>query len=272
MRSIFLFSFSHRAFGKLAFLTLRDDFGTIQLYSEKVRFLSDQFDELKNLVDIGDILGANGSIKRTEKGEISVYVNSFAILTKSLLPLPDKYHGLTHVDKRYQQRYIDMISNPEVADVFRKRAKSYARQSFGFLEVETPVLQGAAGGAEARPFVTYHNLLGRDLYLRIATELHLKRMLLGGGYLFGLPLGFVADSIGATIGATAAFILGRTQTSVAASNNDGSTTVDQVEVLQKVLGQRRGHEQGVDCKLKGLGSSSTQRTHFNKSQAPPQRS
>ncbi|XP_062118926.1 lysine--tRNA ligase, chloroplastic/mitochondrial-like [Humulus lupulus] len=117
-----------------------------QLYCEKARFLSDQFDEFKNLVDIGDILGASGSIKRTEKGELSVYVNSFAILTKSLPPLPDKYHGLTHVDKRYRQQYIDMISNPEVDDVFRKRAKIVSElrktvESFGFLEVETPVLQ-----------------------------------------------------------------------------------------------------------------------------------
>ncbi|XP_062100087.1 lysine--tRNA ligase, chloroplastic/mitochondrial-like [Humulus lupulus] len=192
MRSIFLCSFSRRAFGKLAFLTLRDDFGTIQLYCEKARFLSDQFDELKNLVDIGDILGAR---------ELSVYVNSFAILTKSLLPLPDKYHGLTHVDKRYRQRYIDMISNPEVADVFRKRAKIVSElrktvESFGFLEVENSsstgivfTFSGATGGAKARPFVTYHNSLGRDLYLRIATELHLKRMLLydvQGQYPFAL--------------------------------------------------------------------------------------
>ncbi|OVA01616.1 Lysine-tRNA ligase [Macleaya cordata] len=176
---------ARRAFGKLAFFTLRDDSGTIQLYCEKERLLHDQFDQLKTLVDIGDILGASGSIKRTEKGELSVYVNLFAILTKSLLPLPDKYHGLTDVDKRYRQRYVDMIANPEVADVFRTRAKIVSEirktvESFGFVEVETPVLQGAAGGAEARPFVTYHNSLGRDLYLRIATELHLKRMLVGG--------------------------------------------------------------------------------------------
>ncbi|KAL6203899.1 hypothetical protein ACLB2K_021169 [Fragaria x ananassa] len=176
---------ARRAFGKLAFLTLRDDSGTIQLYCEKERLADDQFDQLKSLVDIGDIVGATGSIKRTEKGELSVYVNSFAVLTKSLLPLPDKYHGLTDVDKRYRQRYVDMIANPEVADVFRKRAKVVSEirktvESFGFIEVETPVLQGAAGGAEARPFVTYHNSLGRDLYLRIATELHLKRMLVGG--------------------------------------------------------------------------------------------
>lgn len=176
---------ARRAFGKLVFLTLRDDSGTIQLYCEKERLINDQFDQLKNLVDIGDILGARGSIKRTEKGELSVCVNSFEILTKSLLPLPDKYHGLTDIDKRYRQRYIDMIANPEVADTFRKRAKIISEvrktvESLGFVEVETPVLQGAAGGAEARPFVTYHNSLGRDLYLRIATELHLKRMLVGG--------------------------------------------------------------------------------------------
>ncbi|KAM7486793.1 hypothetical protein LguiA_002802 [Lonicera macranthoides] len=213
---------ARRAFGKLAFLTLRDDSGTIQLYCEKERLVNDQFERLKTLVDIGDILGASGSIKRTEKGELSVCVNSFSILTKSLLPLPDKYHGLTDVDKRYRQRYVDMIANPEVADVFWKRAKEsdriannqpnnhvlaeYARivkdnrsanmgvlanmkvtpvlaeirktvESVGFIEVETPVLQGAAGGAEARPFITHHNSLERDLYLRIATELHLKRML-----------------------------------------------------------------------------------------------
>ncbi|XP_071698859.1 lysine--tRNA ligase, chloroplastic/mitochondrial-like [Rutidosis leptorrhynchoides] len=176
---------ARRAFGKLAFLTLRDDSGTIQLYCEKERLIDDQFEQLKSLVDIGDILGASGSIKRTEKGELSVCVNSFSILTKSLLPLPDKFHGLTDVDKRYRQRYVDMIANPDVADVFRKRAKivSVIRQtveSLGFIEVDTPVLQGAAGGAEARPFITHHNSLGRDLYLRIATELHLKRMLVGG--------------------------------------------------------------------------------------------
>ncbi|CAN1294775.1 Lysine--tRNA ligase, chloroplastic/mitochondrial [Linum perenne] len=176
---------ARRAFGKLAFLTLRDDSGTIQLYCEKEKLLDDQFNQLKNYVDIGDILGANGSMKRTDKGELSVCLKSFTILTKSLLPLPDKYHGLTDVDKRYRQRYVDMIANPEVVDVFRKRAKIVSEirktvENLGFIEVDTPVLQGAAGGAEARPFVTYHNSLGRDLYLRIATELHLKRMLVGG--------------------------------------------------------------------------------------------
>ncbi|KAM0952689.1 putative lysine--tRNA ligase [Dioscorea sansibarensis] len=225
---------ARRAFGKLAFLTLRDESGTIQLYCEKEVLAEDQFGQLKKFIDIGDIIGASGSIKKTEKGELSIYVKFFNILTKSLLPLPDKYHGLTDVDKRYRQRflhslpklkcfpnsfnmyfvldicsnhltfqtvvcifggflrilnthtrYVDMIANPDVVDLFRVRAKIVSEirktmESLGFIEVETPVLQGEAGGAEARPFITYHNSLGRDLYLRIATELHLKRMLVGG--------------------------------------------------------------------------------------------
>ncbi|CAN1294774.1 Lysine--tRNA ligase, chloroplastic/mitochondrial [Linum perenne] len=176
---------ARRAFGKLAFLTLRDDSGTIQLYCEKEKLLDDQFNQLKNYVDIGDILGANGSMKRTDKGELSVCLKSFTILTKSLLPLPDKYHGLTDVDKRYRQRMIRAYGNsdPKVLTYILCQIVSEIRktvENLGFIEVDTPVLQGAAGGAEARPFVTYHNSLGRDLYLRIATELHLKRMLVGG--------------------------------------------------------------------------------------------
>ncbi|GLT44701.1 hypothetical protein SLA2020_185860 [Shorea laevis] len=114
---------ARRAFGKLAFLTLRDDSGSIQLYCEKRRLLNDKFEQLKSLVDIGDIVGDCGSMKRTEKGELSVVVDSFAMLTKSLLPLLDKCHGLTDVDKHYCQRYVNMSSNPEVADVLQKRAK-----------------------------------------------------------------------------------------------------------------------------------------------------
>ncbi|MCG6133627.1 MAG: lysine--tRNA ligase [Nostoc sp. LLA-1] len=183
---------ARRVFGKLAFFTLQDETGTIQLYLEKNRIQecmadadADAFAHLKQLTDAGDILGAKGTIKRTEKGELSVYVKQYSILTKSLLPLPDKWHGLTDVAKRYRQRYVDLIVNPEVRQTFRRRAqitagiRRYLEQQ-DFLEIETPVLQSEAGGADARPFVTYHNTLEMELYLRIATELHLKRLIVGG--------------------------------------------------------------------------------------------
>jgi len=180
-----------RVFGKLAFFTLQDETGTIQLYLDKKRIqetmadLPDAFNHLKQLTDIGDILGVKGTIKRTEKGELSVYVSQYTMLTKSLLPLPDKWHGLTDTEKRYRQRYVDLIVNPNVRETFRRRAKitagirRYLEQQ-GFIEIETPVLQTEAGGADARPFITYHNTLEMDLYLRIATELHLKRLIVGG--------------------------------------------------------------------------------------------
>ncbi|MEL7351002.1 MAG: lysine--tRNA ligase [Cyanobacteria bacterium J06649_5] len=183
---------ARRVFGKLAFFTLQDETGTIQLYLEKKTIQAEMgqideqaFNHLKQLTDAGDILGARGTIKRTDKGELSVKVQQYAMLTKSLLPLPDKFHGLTDVAKRYRQRYVDLIVNPEVRDTFRKRAKITAAirrhlDELGYLEVETPVLQSEPGGAEARPFVTYHNTLDMELYLRIATELHLKRMVVGG--------------------------------------------------------------------------------------------
>ena len=182
---------ARRVFGKLAFFELQDETGKIQLYLEKKKInntMSDlvgPFNHLKKLSDTGDILGVKGTIKRTEKGELSVYVSEFQILTKSLLPLPDKWHGLTDTEKRYRQRYVDLIVNPQVRQTFRLRAKVTAAirrylETRDFLEIETPVLQSEAGGAEARPFITYHNTLEMDLYLRIATELHLKRLIVGG--------------------------------------------------------------------------------------------
>jgi lysyl-tRNA synthetase class 2 len=180
-----------RVFGKLAFFNLQDDTGTIQLYLDKKRIteqmadVPDAFNHLKKLTDVGDILGAKGTIKRTEKGELSVYVSRYTLLTKSLLPLPDKWHGLTDTEKRYRQRYVDLIVNPDVRETFRRRAKITAGirrylEEQDFIEIETPVLQTEAGGADARPFITYHNTLEMDLYLRIATELPLKRLIVGG--------------------------------------------------------------------------------------------
>lgn len=182
---------ARRVFGKLAFFTLQDESGTIQLYLDKKRItasmseVENAFNLLKKQTDTGDILGVKGTIKRTEKGELSINVDHYSILTKSLLPLPDKWHGLTDTEKRYRQRYVDLIVNPHVRETFRKRAKIIAAirrylEEQDFLEIETPVLQGEAGGADARPFITYHNTLEMDLYLRIATELHLKRLIVGG--------------------------------------------------------------------------------------------
>lgn len=182
---------ARRVFGKLAFFSLQDETGTIQLYLDKQKITAgmadvpNAFNHLKQLTDIGDIIGVKGTIKRTEKGELSVYVNEYTLLTKSLLPLPDKWHGLTDTEKRYRQRYVDLIVNPDVRETFRRRARITAAirrylEEQGFLEIETPVLQSEAGGAEARPFITYHNTLEMDLYLRIATELPLKRLIVGG--------------------------------------------------------------------------------------------
>ncbi len=183
---------ARRVFGKLAFFALQDETGTIQLYLDKNRISQsmadidvDAFNHIKQLTDVGDIIGVKGTIKRTEKGELSVYVNQYTVLTKSLLPLPDKWHGLTDTEKRYRQRYVDLIVNPQVRQTFRRRAQITAAlrrylDNLGFIEIETPVLQSEAGGADARPFTTYHNTLEMELYLRIATELHLKRLIVGG--------------------------------------------------------------------------------------------
>lgn len=183
---------ARRVFGKLAFFTLQDETGSIQLFLDKKTIQAamaktdeQAFNHLKQLTDVGDFVGVKGLIKRTDKGELSVKVSTYTVLTKSLLPLPDKWHGLTDVAKRYRQRYVDLIVNPEVRDTFRKRAQITASirrylDQRDFIEIETPVLQAEPGGADARPFITEHNTLDMTLYLRIATELHLKRLIVGG--------------------------------------------------------------------------------------------
>jgi len=179
---------ARRVFGKLAFFTLQDDTGTIQLQFDKKRLGerdSDSFKNLKAWTDAGDIIGAKGTIRRTDKGELTLYAKEWTMLTKSALPLPDKYHGLTDISKRYRNRHLDLIVNPAVRDTFRNRARitsSLRRQldAKGYLEIETPVLHTQPGGAEAKPFETYHNSMDMELTLRIATELHLKRLIIGG--------------------------------------------------------------------------------------------
>ena len=170
--------------GKVVFLELRDASGTIQLFCRVNALGEDAFARLKDL-DVGDWIGAHGTMMRTRRGQLSVAVTSFELLSKSLRPLPEKFHGLADKETRYRQRYVDLVMNPEVKATFEKRFKIISAirrymEEQGFYEVETPILHPILGGANARPFVTHHNALDKDFYLRIATELHLKRLLVGG--------------------------------------------------------------------------------------------
>lgn len=175
---------SKRIMGKAGFAHLQDGSGSIQLYVSRDSLGEENYAAFKSM-DIGDIIGVKGYVFTTRTGEISVHAQSVTLLSKSLQVLPEKYHGLKDTDARYRQRYVDLIVNPEVRDVFVKRSRIISEirrvlDDRGFLEVETPVLHTIAGGANARPFITHHNTLDIDMYLRIALELHLKRLIVGG--------------------------------------------------------------------------------------------
>ena len=175
---------SKRGMGKVSFCDLQDKTGRIQLYARKDEMDADNYDRFKKY-DIGDIVGVNGEVFRTQRGEMSVRAHDITLLSKSLRPLPEKFHGLTDKEIRYRQRYVDLIMNPESKRNFeiRSRFVAFLRRyldGLGFMEVETPVLSPIAGGANARPFITHHNAQDIDMYMRIATELHLKRLIVGG--------------------------------------------------------------------------------------------
>jgi len=230
-----------RRMGKSAFFDLRDGSGKIQLLFQDINQFDEKDLELFKDLDIGDFIGVEGPLLRTKSGEPTVWVSDFTLLAKSLQPLPEKWHGLSDVDKRYRQRYLDLIANAEAREVFRVRSqiiiaiREFLNQR-GFLEVETPVLQPSAGGALARPFTTHHHALDQDFYLRIAPELHLKRLIIGG-FDKVYELGRIFRNEGVSTKHNPEFTMLESYEAYA-DYNDVMSTVEQMvsQVCQQVLG------------------------------------
>ncbi len=244
---------ARREMGKASFLDLRDSSGRIQLYV-KINLIGEEpYEEMKKW-DIGDIIGVEGEVFKTRRGEISLKAASMVLLTKSLLPLPEKFHGLKDMDMRYRQRYLDLIVNPEVKDTFVKRtlilrAIRNCLDSQGFMEVETPTLQTLAGGAAAKPFITHHNALDITMYLRISLELYLKRLIVGG-FDRVYEMGRVFRNEGIDMRHNPEFTL----LELYQAYTDFHGMMDLVEnlireVAQKVLGTTVIHYQGVEIDL-----------------------